>query len=284
MEPISLHPVTEVELPQIKDWLEQFLPDSLKLYWTVRNMIQGRWQGSTLVTLGWPDILAVGEGPIPEDSPCYEFHASSRRTSVFSPDPEHLETLLLYPDYLDWSKPIIFQGVNKQNRPVLDKIIEAKGNNCHIDTFSILEAGQEELPPRSVPEGLELRALDCDLDIDYITSTRYKTRDGEASYIKELIKRFPSVGLFDENNKCIGLELGKENGTLGMLHVREEFRGCGLGKVITSQLAQKYFRDDLPVTVLVPKDNEVSWRMHTSCGFRKMGDLDWMYYNTGCVM
>ncbi|GFN94037.1 hypothetical protein PoB_002054300 [Plakobranchus ocellatus] len=275
-------------------------------------MLQGRWRGSTLVTLGWPDILAVGEGPdilavgagpVPEDSPCYKFHASPRCTFVFSPDPEHLETLLLYPDCLDWSQSIIFQGVNKKNRPVLDKIIEAKGSNCHIDTYSILEAGREELPPRyaddslviaesgkqlqklldtvvlesermglslsvkktacmviskkssnpkcnlvsKVPEGLELRALDGDLDIDYINSTREETRDGEASFIKELIRRFLSVGLFDGINKCVGLELGEEFGTLGMLHVREDFRGRDLGKVITSQLAQKCFRDDLPV-------------------------------------
>ncbi|GFO19673.1 glycine n-acyltransferase [Plakobranchus ocellatus] len=161
-------------------------------------MIQGRWWGSTLVTLGWPGILAVGEGPAPEDSSCYEYHTVPRCTSVFSPDPEHLETLLLYPDYLDWSQPIIFQGVTKKTRPVLDKIIETKGGNCDIEPCSILEAGQEELPPRPVPEGLDLRALDGDLHADYIKSTRPYTRDGETSYIKELIRRFPSVGLFDE--------------------------------------------------------------------------------------
>ena len=66
-----------------------------------------------------------------------------------------------------------------------------------------------------------------------------------------------------------------------MLHVREECRGRGLGKVITSQLAQKYFCDGLPVIACVIKVNESSRRMHTSCGFREVGSVDWIVYHKG---
>ena len=66
-----------------------------------------------------------------------------------------------------------------------------------------------------------------------------------------------------------------------MLYVREAYRRRGLGKIITSQLAQKYFSDELPVTVFVSKDNESSRRMHTSCGFKEIGTVDWITYYTG---
>ena len=66
-----------------------------------------------------------------------------------------------------------------------------------------------------------------------------------------------------------------------MLHVREAYRGRGLGKIITSQLAQKYFCDDHSVIALVIKDNLPSRRMHTSCGFKEVGFVDWMIYHDG---
>ncbi|GFN87291.1 hypothetical protein PoB_001379700 [Plakobranchus ocellatus] len=58
----ALHEVTQSELPALQDWLGQFLPDSLKMYMTVRETLQGRWRGTTFYTLGWPNILAAGEG------------------------------------------------------------------------------------------------------------------------------------------------------------------------------------------------------------------------------
>ncbi|GFN83552.1 glycine n-acyltransferase [Plakobranchus ocellatus] len=282
MEP-SLHHVTESDLPQLKQWLEQFLPDSVKLYCTVRETLQGRWPGTTFVTLGWPDILAVGEGSAPKDSTCYEYHMAPRTTCVFSPDQEHLEALLLYPGYLDWSQPIAFQAASEKMRSTIIKVSQAKGGNCVMKTNYLLEASQEELPPRPAPEGFELRALDPDLHTDYVMSTWPHSRNGSRTYIQEMLRRFPSIGLFDKNNECIRLEIGNEYGAMGMLHVREEFRGRGLGKVITSQLAQKYFCDDLPVVAMTIKSNEASLRMHTSIGFRVMGEVDWIFFYTGSL-
>ncbi|GFO04915.1 glycine n-acyltransferase, partial [Plakobranchus ocellatus] len=277
----SLHHVTDSDLPQLKQWLEKFLPNSFKLYCTVRETLQGRWRGTTFVTLGWPDILAVGEGAVPKNSACYEFHMAPPITCVFSPDPEHVEALLLYPGFLDWSQPIAFQAASEKIRSTITKVSQAKGGNCVLKTNCILEASQEELPPRPVPEGLELRALDADLHTEYVTSTWPHSRNGAAAYIQEMLRRFPSVGLFDKNNECIGLEIGNEYGAMGMLHVREEFRGRGLGKIITSQLAQKYFCDNLPVIAVTIKSNEAALRMHTSMGFRVMGEVDWVLYYTG---
>ena len=79
---------------------------------------------------------------------------------------------------------------------------------------------------------------------------------------------------FDRSGRCIAYELSRYYGTIGFLHVEEDFRGQGLGKVITSRLAHKYFSQGLPVAVVVFVDNEVSIGMHTKLGFKVDGELD----------
>ncbi|KAK3772392.1 hypothetical protein RRG08_031416 [Elysia crispata] len=277
----TLHTVKEDELPALKDWLEQFLPCSFKLYHTVRGTLQGRWAGTTFCTLGWPDILAAGEGEANPASACYRYHSEPRVTSVFSPDPHHLEELLLWPGFLDWSQPIIFQAVSSDLAPVIQKVAKSKGGDCTTFANVIHEASGEDLPPRPVPKGFELRDLDPDLHTDYVMSTWPHSRTNSDSYIRELLRKFPSVGLFDKDGEIIGLEIGNEYGAIGMLHVREAYRGRGLGKIITSQLAQKYFCDDHSVIALVIKNNLPSRRMHTSCGFKEVGSVDWIIYHDG---
>ncbi|RUS71082.1 hypothetical protein EGW08_021160 [Elysia chlorotica] len=280
MEP-TLHAVKEDELPAVKDWLEKFMPRSAKLYCTIRETLQGRWTGTTFCTLGWPNILAVGEMEAKPESPCYIYHSEPRTTSVFSPDPDHLEKLLMWPGFLDWSQPIIFQAVCSGCTPSILKLAKAKGGDCLVYANVINEARETELPPRPVPEGFYLSNLDPDLHTDYAISTWPHSRNHTDRYIRQLLRKFPSVGLFDKDGECIGLEIGNEYGAIGMLHVREEYRGRGLGKIITSQLAQKYFCDGLNVIAFVIKDNKPSRRMHTSCGFKEVGFADWVLYNNG---
>lgn len=36
----------------------------IKIHCTINEELNGRWQGPDYYTLGWPEILAVGEGPV----------------------------------------------------------------------------------------------------------------------------------------------------------------------------------------------------------------------------
>ncbi|RUS72251.1 hypothetical protein EGW08_019992 [Elysia chlorotica] len=238
----TLHVVKECELPALKDWLEKFLPDSFR---------------------------------------CYLYYSEPRTTSVFSPEPPNLEKLLLWPGFLDWSQPIIFQGVSSRLTHSISKMAASQGGNCRIYHYVLYKATQSEIPLRPIPEGFRIDALDPDLHTDYILSTWSHVRKNTDVYVREALRRLPSVGLFDKDGQCIGVEAGTDYGSIGMLHVQEAFRGRGLGKVITSQLAHKYFCDGLPVIALAGKDNESSLRMHTSCGFKEVGFADWLFYNVG---
>ena len=56
--------------------------------------------------------------------------------------------------------------------------------------------------------------------------------------------------------------------------MEEDFRGRGLGKVVTSLLAHKYFSQGRPVSVLVFVHNELALGMHSKLGFKMDGELD----------
>ena len=69
---------------------------------------------------------------------------------------------------------------------------------------------------------------------------------------------------------------------MGMLCVREEARGRGLGSLIVSHLAQLQFQRQLPAFVLVSKENQASWKLHEKLGFRTQCAVEYItLFNCG---
>ncbi|KAK3802330.1 hypothetical protein RRG08_018431 [Elysia crispata] len=272
----TLHRVTGDELPALRDWLKHHLPETFRLYNTTEEIIRGRWQGTSFLTLGWPDIQAVGEGPVsPDDIDCAAYFMEPRVTCVFSPSPDQLTRLLTAPDIYDWTRPILFFVFSTRLSPTIREVSEARGGNPDRAQRQAcrLVARPGDVPLLPVPEELEARALDPDLHSDLVYSNWDHSRKHCDLYIRQLLGRFPSVGLFDKSGRCVAHELGKHYGTIGFLHVHEEFRGRGLGKVVLSLLAHKYLSQGLTVTTLVFADHKHSLAMHTSMGFHIEGDL-----------
>ena len=56
----------------------------LQLYSVVDETIRGRWQGTSFLTLGWPDILAVGEGPTSPEEIGVSGDKENGRTATFA--------------------------------------------------------------------------------------------------------------------------------------------------------------------------------------------------------
>ncbi|GFN84709.1 glycine n-acyltransferase-like isoform x2 [Plakobranchus ocellatus] len=250
------------------------------LYCTVRETIRGRWKRCTFYTLGWPDILAVTESPFQTDDPVYAaFVKETRVVALFSTSLEHLETLLLMPGLFNWRKRIVFADVPQKLRPVILSVSKAKGGTLGFNEFKVLEAKPGEVTAQPVPENYKMRALDPETHTDYAVSTRPYYIKGARCYVRDLLKKFPSIGVFDKDDICIGFEIIYHYGTQGMLHVREEFRGQGIGTSIATNLAQKFFSDGLPVYTVVEKSNSSSIHLHLKVGFRIVADVDYLRYH-----
>ncbi len=74
-------------------------------------------------------------------------------------------------------------------------------------------------------------------------------------------------------------------GALGMLHVMEENRGKGYGKVIMSHLADKRLLNDREALVIIEESNAVSLKLHEDLGFTKIPEqmVVWINYTPkGC--
>ena len=61
------------------------------------------------------------------------------------------------------------------------------------------------------------------------------------------------------------------NRLLGMLYVDPKHRRKGLGQLAVSELAHKIKKSEESVHVYI--DNEISYRLHVRCGFRKVAEF-----------
>ncbi|CAG5129188.1 unnamed protein product [Candidula unifasciata] len=275
-----LHKVTPEELPVLLEWAAQHLPGAQKIYGTVKEELNGRWQGPTYYTLGWPEILAVGEGPVDASrSQCADFFNDTRHTCVYSPNPEHVEKLLRRPEFLDWTRPIMFHATDPDSVNVVEKISSSTGGQfSQRMSFNLFAAYPGEIAPRPVPDGFELRQLDPDQDAEFVTSTWAYRRNYTVPYVREVLSNFPSVGIFNRQGECVALEIMSEFGTAVLLFTREDHRGRGLASCVVSQLAQRFFQENKPILATVSPQNKAAMDMHQKLGFKVIGKLCWFVH------
>lgn len=65
------------------------------------------------------------------------------------------------------------------------------------------------------------------------------------------------------------------NGSIGMLHTIEKFRGRGLGRRVASAMAEMQFERGRPVYCYIVGGNVASERVFNALGFRRAADVSW---------
>ena len=111
-----------------------------------------------------------------------------------------------------------------------------------------------------------------------------KTEEG-LKYAEYQIKNCLNLCLRGENNEIIAFEIVQLNGSMGMLHVKEEYRRKGLAKFIILTLSKKLHGMGLPVFCYIETLNGVSIELHEKCGFEIVpdGSVMWLNYQPkGC--
>ena len=71
------------------------------------------------------------------------------------------------------------------------------------------------------------------------------------------------------------------NGSLGMLHTMERFRGKGLARVVVSALVKERFARGRVAYCYIVAGNEASERVFESVGFRRVMDVYWSVFERG---
>lgn len=93
-------------------------------------------------------------------------------------------------------------------------------------------------------------------------------------YVFSRIRSLPSVGI-RKKGRLVAWALTHDDGSMGFLHVREEYRGQGMARALTVMLCRKLLELGLIPFNYVVQSNRASIQLTESMGFRRVGEYCW---------
>jgi len=118
----------------------------------------------------------------------------------------------------------------------------------------------------SLPE-IKFNVLPLDIEDASIIQTSHAYGDyTDLDYVTSRIKNGHHAGL-KINGELVAWVITHDDGALGFLYVKPEYRGSGLGKDITTFIINAHRAENLPVYVHIEKDNKASMTLATKMGF-----------------
>lgn len=103
-------------------------------------------------------------------------------------------------------------------------------------------------------------------DASIIQSSHAYGEYTDLEYVTSRIKNGHHAGL-KVNGELVAWAITHDDGALGFLYVKPEYRGSGLGKDITTYIINALRTENLPVYVHIEKDNYASMALVTKMGF-----------------
>ncbi|XP_046555930.1 glycine N-phenylacetyltransferase-like [Haliotis rubra] len=197
----------------------------------------------------------------------------SRGAMVYAKDPEALRELLLRDGVTEWLDEVSFRGCDSRVMPVFSALSEHHNTKltCTLNGV-LLRVTEDSLTLRPIPDGFTVTSLKPDQS-EMANSNWKFSSEYSINYIRDIIGKMPSCCLYDNTGDVVGYAFTYHYGFLGMLHVKEDYRGKGYAKVIVSHLAQKCLQEQKYVSVVVESDNHLSLKLHTDLGFVEVPDL-----------
>ncbi len=93
-------------------------------------------------------------------------------------------------------------------------------------------------------------------------------------YVKSRIKAMPS-SCIRRDGRPVAWALIHDDGSMGMLHVLEQFRGQGLARAITAHLARQVGKLGIQPFVYIVRTNRASISLTETMGFEKQAEYIW---------
>lgn len=263
---MSVVPVSD--LPQLWLWLRQSLPKSFMIFEQLDTTLAYKWSDMEFVVDNWPNPQAVIRRIVSSDTEC-DWNGFLSKTIVgYGDSDDALTGLLKTPGVIDWNKQFVFKGVRDSCWPMISGIAREKGSECHLRrVYALLKGTREDVKPLPLPDGMKLVKVTEEM-ADKINSTWKYADKGSDKFIRSLVRSFPSLALLSDRGQHIGHMVGRSPQSMGFLYVQPEFRGRGFGKIITSNLAQKYFDVADDVYMFVESTNLPSLKLHEAVGFQ----------------
>jgi 8-oxo-dGTP diphosphatase len=93
-------------------------------------------------------------------------------------------------------------------------------------------------------------------------------------YVRARILAWPSCAV-RRGGRLVAWGLTHDDGSMGFLHVLDEWRGRGFARAVTAVLARRLLDRGIRPHLYIMQDNRASISLTESCGFRRVEDYWW---------
>lgn len=174
----------------------------------------------------------------------------------------------------EWMLPVISQNREiewelKTERLILPKTAELKKNRELRDKADSSDKNENNLDAE-----FKLKRLKAD-DADFIFANSHYQQYTSKAYIKERIEADCSAGIFVAG-ELAAWGLTHDDGALGFIHVRNNFRKKGFGRLIMKQLIRDKIANKQAIFLNVEPDNLKAKKLFASLGFEFDRMISWI--------
>ncbi|XP_046658919.1 glycine N-acyltransferase-like protein 2 [Homalodisca vitripennis] len=260
----------EDELPEILEFLSNFLPDALKFHQTLRTYLNDRvWDFYFYVSKEWPDQPVCLHFPGMTQTPNGRLYESF---SVFCPLDrlECLELLEKEDVLIDWNQPIF---LNFTHSDIMDRLEEFYQNigtmeKVQGDIYVCSDTPSDQQLAELVPPE-EVKIEELRKEHAQAIHELYPANDMEAVEVFErLITALPAFGVFSSGELAAWM-VQSYYGAMFSMQTRPEYRRKGYGIHLAKCLTQIVrSRGYIPFVVIRP-ENDASQSLYHKLGFKK---------------
>ncbi|XP_070576043.1 uncharacterized protein [Ptychodera flava] len=260
------------DFERLIDTLKSQSPHSLKV-------IDVIW--SNIISEEWKTKVYVNQWPNPGVVVCMNGHFNGPHTPVGDFDVFiHSTSLSVLKDVLkntkvfNWSKTMLFVGVDNGVQSVLEEIVP-KSASLKFDVFSEVDLYIHTDSSKllcSVQEGLSLRSLH-EKDAETVLKHWKYGRDWLLPEFKHTIRNNSTSGLYTKNGELVSWAVHNFFGGIGFVHTLEKYRGLGCAKAVIADATKKIMNCGIHPWAHVENvpGRERSERMLEAVGYTKSG-------------
>ncbi|XP_066251469.1 uncharacterized protein [Euwallacea similis] len=263
--------VEESELPEIIEFLGNYLPDSIKFHQTLKTFINDRvWDFHFYVTKNWPEQAVILHFPGMTRTPNNKLYESF---SVFCPcdQLENLELLQTEDVLVDWSQPIYLNFTHSKIMNKIEQFYNKIGTieQLYGDVYGLVEPHLEETESELVIAEQaalsQLKKQHAQMIHDLYPANHMECIE----VFEKLIEKLPCFGVFSAQGDLAAWMVQSYYGAMFSMQTRPEYRRKGYGIILAKHLTKIVTeRGYLPFVVIRP-ENDASKGLYTKLGFKK---------------
>ncbi|XP_074128633.1 glycine N-acyltransferase-like protein 2 [Sminthopsis crassicaudata] len=289
---IRLHESKKLQI--LHQSLSEYIPEAMKVYGSIFNIIRGNPFNLEVLVDSWPDYQTVITRPQKKEMMDDKDHYINTY-HIFSKDFQKLPAILECNSVINWKQSLTIQGCqNGLNEKIRDVVpfksikVDYSKRFLYItgDVLKSITSNASKLMKSNEvtsSENVTFRSTNNNfkpalLDVSHaeLVSNNWKFGKNEKSlrFVKRCLQKFPGYCLLGPEGNPITWTIMEHTNELRMVYTLPEYRGKRIAKMMGISYIQHLKENDMPFYCSVEKMNEQSHKLMKSLGFHAM-DCGW---------